>query len=395
MTSEAGLIVRSLARHRAIVLLIVVQMAVACAVLTSGMSLVSQRYALLDVPSGLAERHLTVMNVETLQETLDTAQRQELVAHLAALPMVESAAYVNSLPFTGRISDFRMGRPGQTQGRQDSTLYYGSRGFTRVLGVEILTGRDFLGEDFSDGNAGPLGSAGALILSQSLANRLSAGVGSQVEVAGRTSTVVGIARDVMAPVLIDAESAANTAFLPAPPSGAENFRIVVRSTGEATSDLAKTLVSTATRSTPSAFVWSAKPFESLRSGYFDPDLKVVRLVFGLGLLVATVVACGVGGLSSHWIFARRKHIMIRRYLGAREADIRRYFHLENLMITTCGAVVGLAAAVVLNQGLSRWGGLPPLPLGPLSLGALAMVAIGQLAILVPVHRAVRGLYRPS
>ena len=112
-----------------------------------------------------------------------------------------------------------------------------------------------------------------------------------------------------------------------------------------------------------------------------------------GLLIAVtfflllITASGIVGMASLWVNQRRKQIGVRRAIGARKADILRYFLVENLMITTAGIAVGLAMAVGLNNFLVSELDLPRLPVAYLGLTMVGMWVLGLLAVLGPAWRA--------
>src|SRR5690606_25873722 len=147
--------------------------------------------------------------------------------------------------------------------------------------------------------------------------------------------------------------ASNTAFIPSPPSGIESARIIVSANPDDLPALATDVSAAATRVTPDTLIWSARQFSEIRDDYFRLDRTMIRLILGFGILLAVVVAGGVGGLSSFWIARRNKQIAIRRALGARRRDIAWYFHAENLFVTSLGVLLGFAGAVALSAVLTE------------------------------------------
>jgi len=84
---------------------------------------------------------------------------------------------------------------------------------------------------------------------------------------------------------------------------------------------------------------------------------------------------------------RRKHIGVRRALGARWRDILRYFIVENVIITTGGIVAGLLLTLGLNRLLMAQVDMARLPLEYLAFGAAALWAIGIAAVYGPASKA--------
>ena len=108
------------------------------------------------------------------------------------------------------------------------------------------------------------------------------------------------------------------------------------------------------------------------------------LVTGFLLLIT---ASGIVGMASLWVNQRRKQIGVRRAIGARKADILRYFLVENVLITTGGIVAGIGLALALNNFLVSELSIPRLPVAYL-LGTMAVMwVLGLLAVLGPAWRA--------
>jgi putative ABC transport system permease protein len=114
---------------------------------------------------------------------------------------------------------------------------------------------------------------------------------------------------------------------------------------------------------------------------------MASMLIAVVALLLLVTASGVVGLASLRVTQRRKQIGVRRALGARRADILRYFLVEYVMITTTGVVVGLVLGLALNQLLERKLGMPRLPAGYLAGGAVTLWVLGLLAVWGPAARA--------
>lgn len=331
-----------------------------------------------------------MLEVQVTQGRLDEAQRDEVLAAIDALPGVASVAYLNALPLSGRPGVLRFARAhAPDDSGIDGALYRGSKGFLNVLGVRIIAGRGFVDEDFQASSGDSLAQASSVILTETFSRRLSAPLGSQIRIGSQHLMVIGITEDVLQPTLVSPVVANYSAFIPSPPGGVFSYQIVVNVEPSALPARLRDTVATATRMTPRTLLWSAKPFSRIRQDYFKLDRAVIRLVLVLGAVPALAVAGGVGGLSSYWIIRRHKQIAIRRALGARRLDIAWYFHLENLMVTCLGVLIGFAGAIALSVMLTKWLPLPSMSIGPLAWAAVAMIVIGQLAVLAPVRRAVR------
>ena len=84
---------------------------------------------------------------------------------------------------------------------------------------------------------------------------------------------------------------------------------------------------------------------------------------------------------------RRKQIGTRRAVGARRADIIRYFMVENWLLTTGGVIAGTVLAFAFGQWLSSAYSLPRLPPLYVAGGVVVLWILGQLAAFMPARRA--------
>ncbi len=115
---------------------------------------------------------------------------------------------------------------------------------------------------------------------------------------------------------------------------------------------------------------------------------------GMAIILSVVICLLIGltalvivGLSSFNVAQRTKQIGTRRALGARRMDIIRQFVLENWLITTVGAVMGVG----LTMGVAYWlqvsFELPRLDWRYLPAGIVTLWVLSFLAVLEPARRA--------
>jgi putative ABC transport system permease protein len=107
---------------------------------------------------------------------------------------------------------------------------------------------------------------------------------------------------------------------------------------------------------------------------------VISLLIGLTALV-------IVGLSSFHVTQRTRQIGTRRALGARRIDIIRQFMLENWLITTAGAVIGVFLTVGVAYWLETSFQLQRLDWRYLPAGIVALWVLSSLAVLEPARRA--------
>jgi putative ABC transport system permease protein len=105
-----------------------------------------------------------------------------------------------------------------------------------------------------------------------------------------------------------------------------------------------------------------------------------------GLLLA-ITGFGTVGLTMYWVNQRRRHIGLRRALGARRIDILRYFHTENLLIAGSGALLGIAGGLGANLWMATHLGTPRMSWVYIVTGAVIVLVLCQLAVIWPAYRA--------
>jgi putative ABC transport system permease protein len=133
--------------------------------------------------------------------------------------------------------------------------------------------------------------------------------------------------------------------------------------------------------------WGIQSLSQIRAKVYRADQAMALLMGTICVILLGVTAAGIVGLTSFWVGQRHKQIGVRRALGARKADIVRYFQVENLLVAGGGVVLGVALAALLNVWLMAHYAMPRLPSGYVVVGALALLVLGQLAVWVPARRA--------
>jgi putative ABC transport system permease protein len=134
-------------------------------------------------------------------------------------------------------------------------------------------------------------------------------------------------------------------------------------------------------------VVKSKTLEGDRKDRYRADRGLAWMLITVSVLLMLVTASGIVGMASLWVTQRRKQIGVRRALGAKKADILRYFILENVMITSAGVAAGLLGALALNHLLVTTLELARLPAGYLLAGAAIFLGLGIGAVYGPAWRA--------
>ncbi len=392
-------ILSALRRHKIAAFLIVLEIALAFAIVSNAVYLVMGRLQRMDIRSGIDERDLVTLQISSSGNAGVPSAEADLAA-LRTIPGVQSASAVNSLPFTNSSwnSDFTK-TPGQDATGYPVTIYLGSRDLLPTLGVKILAGRGFSSDQYTDLTPATMLSAffkpTQVIVSKAYAEHLwpdENAVGKLLYVDKSQGQIVGVMSNIVRPQLSDSGTdpsnfyAAVLPFRVGPDLGAS---YVLRAAPAARERVLKAAVAKLQAMHPTQTVTKQATLSQMRREYFANDRAMAWLLLSTVIALLGVTAIGIVGLASFWVQQRTRQIGVRRALGARRIDILRYFQTENFLLATAGIAMGCAAAIGINVWLMAHYAVPRLPLFYLPVGAVALWALGQLAVLGPALRAAR------
>jgi putative ABC transport system permease protein len=129
--------------------------------------------------------------------------------------------------------------------------------------------------------------------------------------------------------------------------------------------------------------------DELRAILQAGDRTLVTVLNLLMVLLIFVTALGIVGLTSFSVAERRRVIGTRRALGATRGAVLRYFLVENWLVVTAGAVVGVGLAAGLNYLLLQVVEGVRLAPGLLVAGVVLLWTLGLAAALGPALRGAR------
>lgn len=386
--------------HRMMVALLLLQVALACAILCNILFLLGARVGPLLQPLGIDTQRLVVVgNIVSFRHTFSAEQIQRAEQLIRTVPGVTSVAVGRSLPLLDTLSRTAKVHVSGARGGVDSTVFEG-HGLVPALGLKLAAGRDFGASDY--GTLGGKGGAGphVVILSRALAGRLFAGgnaLGKTISFddGDQPRLVIGVV-DRLAGLQGDAgpasPTAGNSVIVPVRIGKAHflGFEVRVgRGRGAMVARRLDRLLGPLFADTDSSIRPTATPASEQVDAIFATRRATVWLLASVAVVVAVVVAMGIMGLTGFWVQQRTRQIGIRRALGARRRQILGQFMAENLLVTLVGAAFGMIAAYGINLLLMRVYELPRLPWTALPVGAAALCVLGQLAVLGPALRAAR------
>jgi len=394
-------IISALKHHKTTVVLVALEIALTCAIVTNALFLIRDRLAFMHMTTGVADNELVWVDTRSLdlgQEDGKDSRVGIVAADLAALrglPGVESVAMANALPLGSSYSSTAVyRRSGDKSSAFDNVVeYLGSPGMVRTLGIALSEGRDFQPREYADyrmfghDQSPPT----ALIVTRSFAQQMWPGedpLGKPVyldEHGDHVAHVVGVAGHLLNPAINKYQGIDRGMILPVR-QVTDNSMYVLRVRPDARANVARAIPGALQRVDPARTI-EAHVYTDTIAKYFQGDRAMVWLLLVVIACLLALTALGVVGLSSFWVQQRTRTIGIRRAIGATRHDILRYFLAENFLIVSLGVVVGSVGAVGLNLWLMNHYELHRMPLPWLPVGALVLWLLGQLAVLGPALRA--------
>ena len=313
---------------------------------------------------------------------------RELLARAATLPGTRGAALAQTLPLGNRaIGDSLAPEGTQPDEGEGGVVFLNnvSPGFFATIGIPLVAGRDFTGEDRP-------GSPEVAIVNESLARRFWPGqspIGKRL-VSGashsQTFEVVGVARD--GKYLSLTEESRPFAYFPILQGGArydETILLVRGSTGLSVAPDVRALVRTLDPALP---VFQARTLADALAQNMADRRQGTLLVAAFGVLALALAAVGLYGVIAFAVGERRREIGIRMALGASHRDVVGLFVGRGARLAGVGVAIGLVLAAAVTRVLSSFlFGVTPMDVTTLGGVSLLLLGVAIVASGFPARRA--------
>lgn len=385
----------SLTRHKGAVAVIVMEIALTCAILCNAFDLISRRVRDIQTVSGIDEAHIARILTSPLgPESERWARTNADLDVIRSVPGVADVTILNQLPLTSNSSNSSFSTT-----PQGATITAGitmaDPGVFSTLGLKIVQGRAFANDEYIKvSEATDDTRFTKAVITKAMADKLFPGqnaVGKALYMGEDTPIqIIGVVERLVRPGKGWAASEAKEYTVIAPFRTPIDFfgQYVIRTKeGFKPATVLSAVDAALTRANPNRISSGSETFAQMREDYFASDRSMAWLLSIVSVILLCVTAFGIVGIASFWVQQRTKQIGIRRALGATRTDIVRYFQTENFLIVSGGIVLGLILAFGLNQLLMAKYEMPRLPWIYLPMGAVALWIIGQLAVLAPALRA--------
>jgi predicted permease len=344
-------------------------------------------------PERTLSAHLVLPRAKYGDDRATAAFWQRLLERVEALPGVETAAVGMSLPPDAlEVSDTfsvegQLSRPDQRT--PQANLVFVSPHYFRALGVPLLRGRPFGGEDRAE-------SRKVAMVSAALARRYLRGgdaVGRRIKTGGPERPknswmeIVGVVGDLRYDGL--ASAAEPALYEPLAQASWNEMFLVVRSFAEpeALAPALRRAVSSLDRDLPLANVRTMG--QRLSEAVAQPRFRtfVLGAFSALALLLAAV---GVFGLIAYTVAQRTHELGIRMALGARRAEVLRLVLAAGGRLVAAGMAIGAVAALGMSRLLSSLlFGISATDPATFALAFSLLPLVALAASLSPARRATR------
>lgn len=387
-------IISTLRRHKMAATLIVLEIALTCAIVCNAVFLIRERVDRMNRPSGCPEDELGYIQLTGIGVKADAgALTKQDIAALRAIPGVKQVSSVDMVPFGNSSWNNGISTVKDDPNDTNAAMYVG-RDILDTIGVRLIAGRAFTPDEYVDFDTAKtkIDLVRTLILTRDLANHLfPAGdaLGKPVYIAGEVPViVVGIIDNLMRPnEQGQPEHAYYAMIMPVEMPYTEGGGYLIRTDAARRGEILAEAEATLNHIDSARIILKRKTLTELRADYYEKDRSMAWLLVGTSLALLVITALGIVGLASFWVQQRTRQIGIRRALGATRGDIVRYFQVENLVLATIGIVLGMALAYALNLLLMQKYQVERLSALYLPIGAISLWGLGQLAVLGPALRA--------
>ena len=393
-------ILSTLRRHKLTAWLLILEIALTCAIVCNAVFLISQRLQRMDMPSGVAEHELLQIRVADVTEPSNPyARLAEDVAALRQVPGVLSVASSNQVPFGGSSSNGNIRLdPNQPDRTLNATTYFGEN-LVPTFGSRLVSGRDLQPDDYVSveealkalGTGDSKSLPHVTLITRVMAERLWPGQNPLGRLVYLTPTVglrvVGVVDSLARPNAYDTAKAQYTMVVPLRMGADKDLNYVIRTRPEDRANVLAAALVALKKVDPQRVVTTKRSFDEVRRKFFQDDRAMAGMLVGVIVALLIVTALGIVGLASFWVAQRRRTIGVRRALGATRGNILHYFQTENFVLATLGIALGMVLAYGINLFLMSHYELPRLPGIYFPVGAVLLWLIGQVAVLGPALRA--------
>ena len=385
-------IIKTFKKKKTAPILLAFQIAVTFMVLVNAIYMIHERNELIASPVGVDIHNTLVVITNLSDEQGDLANQLEddLIA-LKNIYGVVNAAPMTALPLEGwgAFLEFRFD-PDEEYVAFGG--YFGSNeDVIDALGLKLIAGESFSASDIQTTELNGLHKSAKILITKALAKKISpddwrAILGKSIYYYKEPHEVIGVIERLQN--AWSSWSAVEYTVISSVRETNQSQRYIIRIEPGQLENVMKAI--------PDALLTHAfkrietiEPLSEVKKRSYQEDVATNQLLTSVCIGLTTITLFGILGQAKFTINRRIKQIGTRRALGASKSQVVGYFMLENAIISTIGVVIGILAAIILNNQFVELLSITPVPVNFLLFGAGAIVLLGQLAVAYPVSQAAK------
>lgn len=383
-------IIKSLWRSKTGPLLIILQLSLTIAVVSTALFVVSERIAKIERPSGMIEEEIFKIWMRQNSPDADMEQiAKRDMEIIRATPGVIDATPISSIPVSGGGSSSSLYKsPEDRLTDFPSAIYELTDHGLAALGLVLIEGRNFNADEINFFTRDNPPTHTVVIITKDIADKMFPGesaVGKTVYMGRLPLTIVGIVERLMGP-WPDSEFATSATILPVMIKD-DSINYLVRTESGQRDAIMHSLLEKLRSIDTNRLVGDEKSMEQIKRESYSGDYAMIKILSFIIFLLTFVNALGIFGLTTFWVNQRRKQIGIRRALGSTKAGVMRYFMLENVVLVVFAAVIGSIIAYVNSSYMARTQGMELLPVEYVLITVIFLLLVTIVAAYSPVRRA--------
>ena len=372
--------------------LILAQVALSLPLLVSAALMVKTLQNLRAVDTGFQKENVLfatvnpALNGYTPERTLNFYN--DLLLKTRALPGVSAASLASDTPISGGWDQLGVVAEGYTprEGERtssDTTIV--SADYFKVLGIPLLSGRDFNDQD-------RLGSPKVVVVNEKMARYFFGStdvLGKRIGIHGTPDmTIVGVVKDAQ---YVDLRRSLRRHFYM--PAAQEeqltNMTLHVKTSTDPNA-VAESLRAELKALDPHLPLYNIKTLSTEIDQSLIQERLVTWLSSAFGVLATLLTALGLYGVLTFSVARRTREIGIRVALGAQRRDVFRLIMIRGVILVGVGVAIGLGASIAFTRLISSllFGVVPNNPL-LLVVVSLGLIAVALVACYLPARRATK------
>ncbi len=381
--------------------LVIGEISLSLVLLASAGLLLESLWRLLSVSPGFKAEHVVTCRIDLppTKYAEDKAQAdffRGVLREAHAIPGVEAASVVTSLPFSGSrgTSTFNIdGRQTESGNEPSADRHQVAPGYFTAMGVALLAGRDFTDADDMD-------HPGVVIINDDaakrfwpnenpLGKRISIGMGQEVKLYGKpvSREIVGVVGNVKHEQLKD--DFQPEMYIPAWNLPAQNMMLIIRANAPPES-LMNSMRQAVQAIDPDQPIRRAQTLQAAIAKTVAPLRFVTVLLALFAGLALTLAIIGIYGVMSYAVAQRTQEIGIRMALGAQYHDVLKLVMGQGMILTLVGIGLGLVCALVLTRVMaSLLFEVKPTDATTFAVVSVSQAIIAMVACYVPARRATK------